>query len=159
MTVVVAATKALNCANLWDEMQNGSLKTLIAPKITSGDDQGIANLLNSQSGTATGPVNHADMQSQDVSAVVNYTEYRGSVTANDMTTWQTILQGGNVKIGSANIQGFINAAFASCPVSLAALQALFTQTGARSEVLFGTGVFVTAQQVNIARTTSGTGTF
>lgn len=159
--MTVAATEALTAANLWAELQNGPYASVIAPKITSGDDQGIANILNDKAGAHNGPVAHADMQASEVSAEVNWLEFDQGLTSGQKDTWNSIIAAQQVPIGSANVQSFFDLVFtvANCPNTRAALQALYTQTGSRSEVLFGTGVSVTAQQVNIARTTTGSGSF
>lgn len=152
---------ALNAANLWNEIQNGPYKTVLATHVTNGDDQGIANILNDPAGTSAGVVNHAPMQPGDVGKKIIWTEFYATLTADQRGTWDSMMNTGSVAIGEDGTQGFFDLVFtlAGCPNTRTAIQALYTQQGSRSEVAFGTGTSVTAQQVNIARTTSGAGSF
>lgn len=161
MTAIVPIYSVFNCANLWTEMSTGPLEAAISAK--GADDQGIANLLNDKSDTATaaGLVNHADVQGGDLTGVVDYGEVRAAMSPNDVSIWNGLVAASPVKIGSSNVQNFIESVFllANFPNSLPALRAFYTQRGSRLEVAFGTGQSVTAQQVYTARTTSGAGSF
>lgn len=154
--MTIAATIALTAANLWDEMQNGPYATQITA--LGAGDQAIANLLNDKNGTANGEVAHGDVQGNMLAGLLDYGEVRASISGNDALIWNGMIAASPVKIGSVNVQNFINAVFTqgSFPNCRAALQLYYTQTGSRTEVVFGTGESVTAQQVNIARVNSGT---
>lgn len=149
----VAATEALTAANLWAEMQSGPYASQITA--LGAGDQAIANLLNDVNGAHNGPVKHAPIPTADFLAELQATEL-AALTSTQKLELQIETETGVVNIGAPSIQAWCAQTFANAPTSLAALTALATQTGSRSEVLFGQGVFVTAQQVNIARVNSGT---
>lgn len=153
----VYSDKVAGPAGLKNLIQNGPSAAALAPMVTAGNWPGIANSLNDKNGTGSGLVSHSDVQPGDLNAIMDWGEVRAAVNPSDVQIWQGMLSQSPVKIGSSGVQGFINAVFATCTTTLAALKSFFTQQGSLIEVECGTGVQTSNIDVQYAMTGSGPG--
>lgn len=110
-----------------------------APLVTSGDDVGIANLLNQvRAGTS---ITKAFIPLEDVLAAIVKTEF-DSLTSAQKTVVDQFIRGTRIKSGDANMRATLGALFAAGTTTRANLVALSTRTGSRAEVLFGEGIVI-----------------
>lgn len=121
-----------------------------APLVTSGDDAGIAALLNQvRAGTS---ITKSYIPLEDVLAAIVKTEFDSLTTANK-TVVDQFCRGTRIKSGEANMRTTMAALFGSGTTTRANLIALSTRTGSRAEVLFGENTLIS--HADVARALRG----
>jgi len=126
--------------DLYVQMTTGALGAALASFITQGGSAGLAGI----SGIINDPNNvtfqadipHDDMPAGTVGTLPNYGEWP-LMTSNQIATWDSITQLQVIKVGDANIQGGLEAAFVNAPISLAAVRTVYTQKGSWAQGRYG----------------------
>ena len=134
------STVAYSDHDLYTQITTGALGTVCAPFVTEGGSaglQGIANIVNDPTNAQfQADVPHDDMPQGDVGVLPDYGDW-ALMTANQISTWDSIVALQVIKIGDPNIQSGLESAFANAPTSLGNVREKYTQKGSWAQGRYG----------------------
>ncbi len=133
----------INYSQLKTEIQTDPAALGYAPFIASGSDNAIADLLNAVGAFS---INRTRIPAVEVVNAIVPTEWT-ALTADEKNRISFIVSAGEVDASAANTRSAFLAAFAGGTTTRANLVALQTRPGSRAEALFGSGTFVSADDV------------
>lgn len=113
-------------------------------------DQAVADLLNRTSGTGTASVFRNDIKPAEIVAAIVAADF-AALTAVQLAKLQLMLLPGILDATVANTRTIFLGIFSGMTNTINALTSLASRTGSRAEVLWGTGIAITAQQVGQSR--------
>lgn len=149
-------TVAYTPADLKTQITTGALGTALSADVTADNVEAIAAVLNATTGDFAGSVPHSPISNSDFVAALTGSELE-NLTQGQKDTITIYLTPGTVNIGSANVQGMIESVFGpsdnpACPLSHAALVALYTRPASFVEARYGSAFAggVTTDQVQAA---------
>lgn len=157
--MTIAATEPFTAANLQSEINNGPFKTTFAPLVTSQDFVDIAKTLNDETNaTGQGPVLAPPISGAALLAAIHAPDLN-NLSALQLQELQVYTSAASVNASDPAFQQFITSLFTqeqstTTYNTLTGLGYAF-KIGSRAEVLFGTGVTVTNNDVQFAVTGSG----
>lgn len=136
---------------LKNEIQNGPLKTTLAPLVTAKDWTQIASILNDKA-QGGGTIEPSTVTARQLLGAVVGSEYvAASWTAAMRDLWRDILNEASRNAAPIKSAAFRNLVLAAVPSAASAtranLAALQTRAASRIELLFGEDLAVEAQQV------------
>ncbi len=132
---------------LKSELQTDPTTLGYAAAIASGSDNILANLLNAVSQSIN--INRTTVPNSEIFNAIDATDYAGLAAAKK-TDLQLVLTPDVITITNANVRTILASIFGAGSATRTALLALQTRKGSRAEQLFGSGVFVTADDIAIA---------
>lgn len=146
----------IDYTRLRSEITTDPLTLGYAARVSLGNDQGIAALLNATTGSGAAEITLTSMTNEVF--VTAFLPYLPNVAAlsdaskKDMywNIWQAILSMPIIKFTSSNVTGMLTQAVADAILSQVEATALMQRVGSRAEVLFGQDTVITVNDVSLA---------
>jgi hypothetical protein len=121
----------------------------LAPLVAAGNDQGIADLLNSFASSGTCTAFRNNIQVNEIIAAIQPADF-AALSVLQLTQLQTITGQAVFDATGANARTSLLNIFAGMTTTVAALTALASRVSSRAEVLFGAGTVISAGDVSFA---------
>ena len=140
---------AITPSILKTEIQQDPKAMGLAPLVAAGNDQGVADLLNSATGSGTGTTFRNNIQAKEIINAIVASDF-ANLTALQLAQLQAITAQGILDATSANARTIFLNIFAGMTNTVTALTALASRLASRAEVLFGAGTTLAAADVSFA---------
>lgn len=139
---------AFSIAALHTELTTDPVSMGYATLLQKANDQAVADLLNSLTSPGAASVFRTDVRAQEFLNCITTADF-SALNQLNTSKLQMVLGPGVLDATNANLRAAVQALFTGA--TLTAMQAVCSRTGSRAEVLWGTGIVVTAAQVGAAR--------
>jgi hypothetical protein len=146
---------AIDHTALATDIQSGPFAATLAPMVTAGNDQGIADLYNKATGVSSGSVVVVFMSRSDFLMGFAPALFSLPTLTNAIQTkWDRILRfigslEGIIKVSSGGVQNLLTQAVTDNVLTQNQVNGISNKTGSRAEILFGDGTVLTS--IDIAR--------
>lgn len=152
----VAATTPFTLAALKAEIANAASPLFSAyqshpnPATVAADEIAIAALLNDPTNAGKGPIPGDPITPAVFRSCFEAADVLAITQAQNFAMFFQFGMTDNMDVGNPRKQAIIDALLAAYPNTLAQIQATYTKTGSRAEVLWGKGTIITDAQVQAA---------
>ena len=140
---------AITPSTLKTEIQQDPKAMGLAPLVAAGNDQGIADLLNSVTSSGTGTTFRNNIQAKEIINAIVAADF-AALTALQLAQLQAITAQGILDATNANARAIFLNIFVGMTNTVSALTALASRVASRAELLFGAGTTIEAGDVSFA---------
>lgn len=145
----VAPTNPYSVSLLITELKTDPLSLGYAALISADNIAALSALLNSRSGQGTGPVAGDTLNAVQFRDLIDPTD-AGNMLASATTALVFHVGALDVDVGNPKRQAILNTILSQYSATLANVQATYTRTGSRAEVLWGNGTIVSDSDIESA---------